>query len=482
MPWRRFGVHSIFSGLFLLSGSLTASATPPEPLVIDVTRMNWSSELKIRIQLVGCVPSEASGWGHAAAGVAVVANDDAGGPNCTPETCSALDLASENSTDSSADLFGRSVWAGVACGSGSDCTHVAASAEGLAMVSPTSVESVARYGPATYGYWMFDRTYSVFRYWSQPPCILTRDGLGFAGPRAIGEAELDATFDPQEHCQPTVSIEVYLRRSFEYYHDEYHDRTKGSRDVGHDPLVRWCSIIVTNTCAEGGTATTVLQGVAAEIFTEPDLSSVRLGIFEAPGFAQDPLPDGQEVFGESTIDIGPPAADAIVVSISSVTDAFSEFDCDINADGAACPEDVTLMQGLAADIVLLGDLRYTARADFDLNGVINAADLQAFNVAYAALPDCNSNAIPDGCDILRGTSLDANEDGIPDECEKGDVNCDGLWNGLDVKPFALAIIDPVGYATAYPDCDIFRADMDGDGNYDFDDVPEFAARLLVGAP
>jgi len=32
-------------------------------------------------------------------------------------------------------------------------------------------------------------------------------------------------------------------------------------------------------------------------------------------------------------------------------------------------------------------------------------------------PDCNSNAIPDGCDISDGTSQDANQNSVPDECE-----------------------------------------------------------------
>lgn len=34
-----------------------------------------------------------------------------------------------------------------------------------------------------------------------------------------------------------------------------------------------------------------------------------------------------------------------------------------------------------------------------------------------AITDCNNNGIHDGCDILNGTSLDANTDGIPDECQ-----------------------------------------------------------------
>ena len=49
--------------------------------------------------------------------------------------------------------------------------------------------------------------------------------------------------------------------------------------------------------------------------------------------------------------------------------------------------------------------------------------------------DCNSNGIPDGCDIAAGTSPDANGNGVPDSCEgglrlPGDCNEDG---SLDIS-------------------------------------------------
>ena len=43
--------------------------------------------------------------------------------------------------------------------------------------------------------------------------------------------------------------------------------------------------------------------------------------------------------------------------------------------------------------------------------------------------DCNSNGIPDDCDIANGTSPDCNANGIPDECEEAVLNLD-----LDIKP------------------------------------------------
>jgi hypothetical protein len=43
--------------------------------------------------------------------------------------------------------------------------------------------------------------------------------------------------------------------------------------------------------------------------------------------------------------------------------------------------------------------------------------------------------------------------------ELGDLNCDDQVDVDDVGPFILALIDPDGYAAAYPDCDITLADM-----------------------
>ena len=46
-------------------------------------------------------------------------------------------------------------------------------------------------------------------------------------------------------------------------------------------------------------------------------------------------------------------------------------------------------------------------------------------------------------------------------------------------PFVLALIDPAGYATAYPNCDIMLADINGDGVVDAFDIDPFV-ELLTG--
>ena len=47
-------------------------------------------------------------------------------------------------------------------------------------------------------------------------------------------------------------------------------------------------------------------------------------------------------------------------------------------------------------------------------------------------PDCNSNSIPDSCDIASGLSTDTDSNGVPDEC-KSDCNSNGI---LDVNEIA----------------------------------------------
>jgi hypothetical protein len=44
-------------------------------------------------------------------------------------------------------------------------------------------------------------------------------------------------------------------------------------------------------------------------------------------------------------------------------------------------------------------------------------DGELYRIVPGPIVDCNLNGVDDACDIARGTSLDADGDGIPDECE-----------------------------------------------------------------
>lgn len=61
----------------------------------------------------------------------------------------------------------------------------------------------------------------------------------------------------------------------------------------------------------------------------------------------------------------------------------------------------------------------------------------------------------------------------------GDLNCDGMVNGADGNPFSLALLDPVGYAQAYPNCDRNLADINQDGAVNNFDIDPFNA--LIGS-
>ena len=61
----------------------------------------------------------------------------------------------------------------------------------------------------------------------------------------------------------------------------------------------------------------------------------------------------------------------------------------------------------------------------------------------------------------------------------GDVNCDAEVNINDVPSFVLAMIDPAAYIASNSDCDIDRANMNGDGLIDGRDIGLFVDAVLT---
>jgi len=60
----------------------------------------------------------------------------------------------------------------------------------------------------------------------------------------------------------------------------------------------------------------------------------------------------------------------------------------------------------------------------------------------------------------------------------GDMNCDGVVDTADIDGFVIALVDPAGYATAFPDCDHSLADCNGDGQVDTADIDAFVAAVI----
>jgi hypothetical protein len=60
----------------------------------------------------------------------------------------------------------------------------------------------------------------------------------------------------------------------------------------------------------------------------------------------------------------------------------------------------------------------------------------------------------------------------------GDMNCNGQVGPLDVDHFVTALLDNDAYRAQFPQCDITRADFNGDGDIDGQDIAGFVDLLL----
>jgi thrombospondin type 3 repeat protein len=127
----------------------------------------------------------------------------------------------------------------------------------------------------------------------------------------------------------------------------------------------------------------------------------------------------------------------------------------------------------------------TANCDPDCNsnGVPDSCD-----IASLEDPDCNSNGIPDSCDIAASVSDDCNSNGIPDDCDiagplEEDCNTNTIPDGCEIAADPgldcndNGIIDACGEADCNNDLipDGCEADSDGDSHPDVcDNCPEMA--------
>ena len=108
-------------------------------------------------------------------------------------------------------------------------------------------------------------------------------------------------------------------------------------------------------------------------------------------------------------------------------------------------------------------------ADCDSNGIPNSCE-----IAAGAL-DCNGNGIPDACDVLSGgASVDCNANGIPDSCDIAsgasmDCNSNAIPDSCDIATGASRDVDSNGVPDeCKPDCN----------NNDLPDAWEIAQGLV----
>ncbi|MGD8452753.1 MAG: C25 family cysteine peptidase [Phycisphaerae bacterium] len=79
-----------------------------------------------------------------------------------------------------------------------------------------------------------------------------------------------------------------------------------------------------------------------------------------------------------------------------------------------------------------------------------------------------------------GIPLDYIESNLSDSTpcyEQGDMDCNGLVNNFDIRPFLMAVLDPDRYAEEFPGCDINLGDFTGDGLVNNFDIRPFIHKL-----
>ncbi len=75
---------------------------------------------------------------------------------------------------------------------------------------------------------------------------------------------------------------------------------------------------------------------------------------------------------------------------------------------------------------------------------------------------------------------DLNDNGVPDVCERGDMNCDDSINFDDIDGFVLALVGEAAYNAdpEYADCEWIYGDCDFSGTVNFDDIDPFVVLLI----
>ncbi|MAB82889.1 MAG: hypothetical protein CMJ24_05560 [Phycisphaerae bacterium] len=149
-----------------------------------------------------------------------------------------------------------------------------------------------------------------------------------------------------------------------------------------------------------------------------------------------------------------------------------DLDCTFD-DGASSDAEATC--SLTSTPVLTGSLAPLQSMDAfvgtDPSGIwtieivdhsfIDAGTVQQICLTLDTAPDCNGNGLPDATDIDGGGSNDADDNGVPDECQcQGDTNGDLTVDVVDL----LSVLEQWGCSV---EC---TADLDGDSNVNVTDL------------
>jgi hypothetical protein len=159
---------------------------------------------------------------------------------------------------------------------------------------------------------------------------------------------------------------------------------------------------------------------------------------EAAGRLVVPISDEGPRCGDPVLDSDAAAIDHAIVLVSANEVVVSPI-IGTNIDMEYSPEVVALAEELAAGGAPGGQVVLT-----------NVTDLQESLLGIAASAceqqqDCNTNGVPDECDVAAGTSEDCDSNGIPDECESfEDCNNNGIRDACDISAGTSADCQPNG--------------------------------------
>jgi cytochrome c peroxidase len=124
----------------------------------------------------------------------------------------------------------------------------------------------------------------------------------------------------------------------------------------------------------------------------------------------------------------------------------------------------------------IGDMDGDGRPDVATSHFVGDRLSYLLNLTPLYGGDCNTNAIPDGCDIASGLATDFNANSVIDACEKlGDIDDD---NDLDFADAGLFVAVLLGTDTV--PAHVAAADIDGNGTADGRDVRPFVILMVMG--
>jgi Tol biopolymer transport system component/pimeloyl-ACP methyl ester carboxylesterase len=161
---------------------------------------------------------------------------------------------------------------------------------------------------------------------------------------------------------------------------------------------------------------------------------------------------------------------------------------DVEADGVVGADNLESFQScysgsLAAQGFKSPTLACAEAFDFDNDSDVDVSDLDALLALYEGpVVDCNQNGALDLRDILAGTSEDADQNGIPDECEgsrlfhRGDADENGRLELTD----AIRILGFLFLGGPTPSC-FDAADSDDNGRLELTDAIRVLGFLFLGA-